>query len=110
MSSTRRLSEKVAWDSERRAIELLDWETKQEDFDRLFEYIVTQLTKRNGVTRERLFRVVSEPDLRREVRAAAESFQENHISLPLFIYLHAAAVFHIAPSGAQTRGDRRYGS
>jgi len=36
MSSARVLSERMAWTEDRCAIELLDWETKPEDFDQLY--------------------------------------------------------------------------
>lgn len=86
MSSTRTLSGTIAWDKESRTIELLDWETKPEDFDQLYEYVIKQLlTRRSGTSRERLFKVISEADLRREVRNLGEQFQERFISLPLYI-------------------------
>jgi hypothetical protein len=87
MSSTRKLSEKVAWDEKSRGLELLDWETKAEDFDRLCEHVIDMLLSRGHWTREKLLSVMSEQDLRGEVRLAAERFEERFFSLPFFVYM-----------------------
>ena len=86
-SSSRKLSENFAWDDESRSIELLDWENKPEDFDRLYARVVGLLVSREGWTHEKLSAVVSEGDLHREVRNIAGQFQERLVSLPMFIYL-----------------------
>ena len=59
MSSTRTLTEKITWPEDSRAIELLDWETSPEAFDRLCEFIIRQFAVRDGVPRERLFSVLA---------------------------------------------------
>jgi len=64
MSSTRTFSERVAWTDDPRAIELLDWETKPEDFDRLYDYVVGLLLTGTHKTRERLLRLMSGEELR----------------------------------------------
>jgi hypothetical protein len=103
MSSTRILDRKFAWTEEQRAMELLDWEIKPEDFDRLCEHIIGLLCTR-GWTREKLFALLPEDQLRRELRATAERFQERHVSLPMFILLR----FHTSrlPELARQRKQR----
>ena len=86
MSSTRTLDSRFAWTDELRAVELLDWETKPEDFDRLCEHIIGLLCER-GWTREGLFALISEDQVRREIRATAQRFQERFVSLPMFVFM-----------------------
>src|SRR5262245_8340119 len=82
MSSTRTLDRRFAWSEELRAIELLDWETKPEDFDRLCQHVIGLLHER-GWRRERLFALIPEDQLRQEIRATAQTFQERFVSLPV---------------------------
>lgn len=104
MSSTRKLDSRFAWKEEDRAIELLDWETKPEDFERLCQYVIGLLCDRGHWTRKRLFALIPEEQLRREVRATAETFQERFVSLPMFIYmwLHTGRIPQIS---RQKRGE-----
>lgn len=92
MSSNRKLWPKVAWDAEARAIELLDWETNPVDFDRLYQHVVSLLRDRSGWTPEKLASVVTEEQLRGEVRVAAEKFEERFVSLPFYVYLRLAGL------------------
>jgi hypothetical protein len=87
MSSTRNLDSRFAWTEEDRAIELLDWETKPEDSDRLCQHVIDLLWDRGHWTREKLFALIPEEQLRREIRATAETFQERFVSLPMFVYM-----------------------
>jgi len=103
MSSTRKLTDKIAWTDEIRAIELLEWETRPEDFDRLCEFIIGQFAKRDGATRERLFSVLPEPKFRREVRISAERFTEKFQSLAIFVYLRMK---HACIAGGGTAEER----
>ena len=107
MSSTRKLSDKLKWDAESRAFELLDWETKPEDFDRLFERVITMLKERGRITRERAFSIMSEPELRQEVRRTAEQFEERFISLPFFIYMRLRGL--VLPEAKRKRDIRDSG-
>src|SRR5688572_11904952 len=75
MSSTRQL--RMGFPDEIRAIELLDWETRPEDFDRLCEFIIGMFGERDHVSRERLFSILREEEFRRELRCCAESFSER---------------------------------
>jgi hypothetical protein len=86
MSSARTLDPRFDWTEDQRAIELLDWETRPQDFDRLCHHVIGLLCER-GWTRERLFAVIPEERFRREIRATAEVFEERHISLPMFIFM-----------------------
>ncbi len=92
MSSQRKLWPKVEWDDEARAIELLDWETNPVDFERLYEHVLGLLRDRSGWTREKLASVIAEEQLHREVRAAAEKFEERFVSLPFYIYLRLSGL------------------
>lgn len=69
-----------------RTIELLDWETRPEDFDRLCEFIIDLFAQRDHVSRERLFSILGEEDFRRELRRCAEAFPERSVSLVLYVY------------------------
>ena len=86
MSSTRELDDRFAWTEADRAMELLDWETKPEDFDCLCKHVIGLLCD-NGWTREKLFALIPEEQFRREIRATAQTFQERFVSLPMFIYM-----------------------
>jgi hypothetical protein len=68
-------------------MELLDWETKPEDFDRLCQHVIGLLCSRGHWAREKLFALIPEEQLRREIRATAETFEERFVSLPMFIYM-----------------------
>jgi hypothetical protein len=85
MSSTRQLRPEVP--EPFRTIELLDWETRPEDFDRLCEFIIGLFAERDHVARERLFKILPEEDFRRELRQCAESFTERSRSLVMYVYL-----------------------
>jgi len=101
MSSTRTLTEKIAWPEDIRAIELLDWETSPEDFDRLCEFIIRQFAVRDGVPRERLFSVLAEEEFRRQVRVCAERFTERSRSIVIFVYLRMK--LFVLPKAARRR-------
>jgi hypothetical protein len=94
----------MAWTDERRAIELLDWETKPEDFERLYEHVIGLLITRTGKTREQLHETLAEEELRREIRAAAERFEERFISLPMFIYMWLR--YFVLPRAAKQRKQK----
>lgn len=98
MSSTRKLDGRFVWTDEDRATELLDWETKPEDFDRLCQHVFGLLCSRGHWTREKVFALIPEEQLRREIRATAETFEERFISLPMFIYawLHTGRLPQVA--------------
>ena len=85
MSSTRQL--RMGFPEPYRSIELLDWETRPEDFDRLCEFIIGLFAERDHVSRERLFSILAEQDFRRELRRCAESFSERSRSLVMYVYL-----------------------
>jgi hypothetical protein len=87
MSSQRILTDSIKFSDEVRAIELLDWETKPDDFDKLFAHVIQTICQRKGISRERIFSTLAEPDLRKEVRRLAEMFQEKHLSLVMYIYM-----------------------
>lgn len=84
----------MAWTDEARVIELLDWETKPEDFDCLYQHVIGLLCSRGHWTREKLFALMPEEQMRLEIRATAERFEERFMSLPMFIYLPGRFVFH----------------
>ena len=94
----------MAWTDDLRAIELLDWETRPEDFDRLYEHVIGLLVTRTHKTRKQLLSVMSEEELRREVRATAERFEERFMSLPMFIYMWLR--FQALPRAAREKKER----
>jgi hypothetical protein len=85
MSSTRQL--RPEFPEPFRTIELLDWETRPEDFDRLCEFIIGLFGERDQVSREQLFSLLKEEDFRRELRGCAESFSDRYRSLIMYVYL-----------------------
>lgn len=95
MSSSRKLSERIEWSEETRAIELLDWETRPEDFEKLCARIIRAFQERDGLTPEALFELIPEREFRRQVRLSAEQFTERHISL--LIYVHLRLKFLVIP-------------
>src|SRR5258705_13402636 len=86
MSSSRILDPKFSWSEEQRAIELLDWETKPQDFDRLCTHVLDLLNEK-GWTSQRIFDLLPEDQFRHEVHVVAQRFQERYVSLPRFISL-----------------------
>jgi hypothetical protein len=105
MSSTRTLTDKIAWTDDMRAIELLDWETRPEDFDRLCEFIIAKFAERDGVTRERLFSVLPEEEFRRQLRVCAERFTERFQSLVIFVYLRMKQL--VLPEAVRQKRERQ---
>ena len=105
MSSTRTLTEKIAWTDDMRAIELLDWETRPEDFDRLCEFIIGKFAERDGVSRERLFSILPEDEFRRQIRVCAERFTERFHSLVIFVYLRMKQL--VLPQAARRNRERQ---
>ena len=95
----------MPWTDELRAIELLDWETKPEDFDRLYEHVIGLLLTRTHKTREQLLRLMSEDELRREVRTTAERFEERFMSISMFIYMWLR--FQALPQAVRQKKERR---
>ena len=87
MSSLRKLSDRIAWTEEERAVELLDWETRPEHFDLLCERILQAFRQRDGLTREALFERLPEAEFRNQVRFTAERFSERHYSILIFVYM-----------------------
>ena len=87
MSSTRKLTDKIAWSDDIRAIELLDWETRQEDFDRLCDFVIASFAERDSLTRDQLFSILPEHQFRRQLRICAEEFTERSRSLVIYVYL-----------------------
>jgi hypothetical protein len=76
------------WTPEQVELELLDWETKPDDFDRLVKHVTDKLIlelKPKGIE---LSSIVSETELRDEIWIGAKSFEEKHVSLPLHVYLY----------------------
>lgn len=87
MSRTRTLSDTFYWSDEIRAVELLDWETRPEDFDRLCEFIVTSFAEREGLSRDRLFKILLEEEFRTQLHYCAEAFTEQSTSLVVYVYM-----------------------
>jgi hypothetical protein len=87
MSSSRKLSDRIAWTDEDRAIELLDWETRPEHFDQLCARILEAFRERDGLTPEALFERIPEVEFRKQVRFSAERFTERHYSILIFVYM-----------------------
>ncbi len=92
MSSSRKLTDRIAWSDEARANELLDWETNAEDFDRLCEVITDTFAERDGMTTEQLYSLLPEEEFRRRLRKEAEEFHERTPSLILFLYFRMKGV------------------
>ena len=65
----------------------LDWKAQPKDFDRLCDFVISLFSERDGVTRERLFAVLPEPEFRREVRASAERRQDRGSLLGAYAYI-----------------------
>jgi hypothetical protein len=103
MSSMRKLWDKMAWPDDIRAIELLNWESRPEEFNRLCDFIIEKFAERDGISRDRLFSFVPEDEFRRQVRASAELFTERQRSLVMFIYMRMK--FLVMPSAGRQERD-----
>jgi hypothetical protein len=88
-----------------RAIELLDWETRPEDFERLCEFIIGLFGERDHISRERLFTILTEEDFRQELRRCAESFTERSRSLVMYVYLRMKLL--VLPEAARERREKQ---
>lgn len=94
----------MGFPAEIRAIELLDWETRPEDFDRLCEFIVELFWERDRYSRDTLFRVLNEKDFRREIRLCAESFPEQSWSLVAHVYFRMK--FAVLPNAVRREREQ----
>jgi hypothetical protein len=103
MSSKRRLSRTVSWTEAERELELLDWETQPEHFDRLCNAVFELFAQRDGRTREQLFQVLPEAELREQIRHIAPEFHERFVSLPGFIYTRLRS--WTLPQAQRTKGQ-----
>ena len=79
----------------------LDWKARPQDFDKLCEFVITLLSERDGVTRERLFALLPEPDFRREVRHSLERRKEQGFSLAAYAYTRVK--FIVLPDATRKR-------
>ena len=104
MSSTRILTDRIAWTDDLRSIELLDWEKRPEDFDLLCEFIITKFSERDGMTREQLFRILPENEFRRQLRICAERFTEKFLSLGIYVYQRMKHL--VLPAAARQKKDK----
>lgn len=103
MSSARQLH--MSFPDEVRAIELLDWETRPEDFDRLCEFVIALFAERDHISRDRLFRALDEESFRRELRHCAESFTERSRSLVIYVYLRMKLL--VLPEAARQKREKQ---
>jgi hypothetical protein len=92
MSRKRKLTDRLSWPEDILAVELLDWETQPEDFNRLCRFIIESFAERDHLTRERLFSIVPEEEFRQQVRICAAASAEREgtdrpWSLVAYVYL-----------------------
>ena len=66
-------------------IELLDWENNPSDFDALCNVVIEKLDK--WLKGRKAEDVLPLERLRKEIRWAAEHFEDRYRSLPFFVYM-----------------------
>lgn len=86
-----------------RTVELLDWKSRPEDFERLCEFILDLFAERDQVSREQLFSILQETHFRREIRNSAESCAGRSRSLVICIYLRMKLL--VLPEALRHEGE-----
>ena len=94
MSSQRQLTDKFTWDPEAKEIELLDWETNSDHFNKLSAYIRQMLTERYSID---VYRSMDEERFDVLVRKYALRFDEKFLSLVMYITMMMRKYFSIEP-------------
>ena len=79
MAST---NDNPSWHSEESArIEALQWNEKEEDFETLYSLITKKISEELRDQVKDLFEIATEDELRREVRSAAQSYDDKRRKL-----------------------------
>jgi hypothetical protein len=65
------------------------WRRNDAETRRLCDAVVELLTKRDGITRRALFRIVKQTEFTKHVRKYAEQFGNRHHGLAAYVYVHA---------------------
>jgi hypothetical protein len=94
--------ERPAWHTDESwAIETLDWRNDPQQFERLVSHVTAQLEPEVSERGQRLSEIVTLEELRDQIRAAAESYEERHriIGLAIHATLHARAYVAIRMRG-----------
>ena len=81
----RKLSDKFKWEPELAKLEHLEWNRDPADFDKLCEVVLAKLNDR--LKDRTADEIIPMPELRSEIRRAAENFNEKYISLPFFVFM-----------------------
>ncbi len=100
----RKLRKDLKWTPQELELELLEWETKPADFDRLVTHVVeivnAEIALKKGIV---LSSLASEKELRAEIWNAAKDFEEKYVSLPNHVYLHIKAFLICKMKGEKWR-------
>jgi hypothetical protein len=82
----RRLTNKVAWDSEAIELELLDWESSPADFERLVAHVTKKAKDELDSIGIEMSSLATNEEVRGEIRKLASTFEEKYVSLPNYVY------------------------
>jgi hypothetical protein len=85
------------------AIETLDWRNRPEDFDTLVRYVTEQIEQELAQRHQSLFSIVRPDELRSQVKAAAETYEERHRRIGLAIHATLRARAYVA---TRMKGER----
>jgi hypothetical protein len=80
-----------------KAIDALDCKGDAQNFERLFNYLVTRQARRHGMTVDALYELVAEAELRRAVRTAVDRFRPEARSITCYAswWLRQELMHHI---------------
>jgi hypothetical protein len=98
------MPEKPDWHTEESwRVELLDWRNKPEEFDLLCKYAIGKVSDELRNRGKDLAGIVSDDELRKQVRIAAETYEDQHkrlIGLATHVHLRIWAFV-----GCRLRGE-----
>jgi hypothetical protein len=96
--------ERPAWHTDESwAIETLDWRNDPQEFERLVAHVTAQLEREVSERGQRLFEIVTPEELRNQIRAAAETYEERHRIIGLAIHATLRGRAFVA---TRMRGER----
>jgi hypothetical protein len=82
----------------------LDWKNSEKDFLEVCDAVVGLLARRDGLSSEKLFKILPEQDFRHEVRIAAERAEARKIPVVYIVgYIYVHMKFRILPRALKRR-------
>jgi hypothetical protein len=82
----------------------LDWKNSEKDFLELCDAVIGLLRRRDGLSSEKLFKILPEEDFQREVRMAAQRAEAKKMSVIYTVgYIYVHMKFCVLPEALKGR-------